>query len=182
MAVSPDLFEWFGYPVSIEGEPVYAMHRDHFILQKDDGEYIMYVSGIKDRRGCISTAVSQDLLKWQFCGYALTASSDSPLEPAWGAMESPFVIKKDDYYYLFVTYTDCSDSTYNDTLVFASKDPLDFGCYMGNENPAVPITHLYAHAPEILTENGKYFISTCGWKNKPNPHPGCISIAELKWK
>lgn len=182
LAISPDLFEWFGYSVNIEGEPFYAMHRDHFVLQKEDGEYIMYVSGIKDRRGCISTAVSRDLINWQFRGYALTASDSSPLRPAWGAMESPFVVKKDDYYYLFVTYTDCSDDTYNDTLVFASTNPFDFGCYMGSENPAVPVTRLYAHAPEILTEDGKDYITTCGWRNKPNPNPGCVSIAELKWK
>lgn len=97
-------------------------------------------------------------------------------------MESPFVVKKDDYYYLFVTYTDCSDATYNDTLVFASTNPMSFGCYMGSEDPAASITHLYAHAPEILTENGKDYITTCGWRTKPNPNPGCVSIAELKWK
>lgn len=182
LAVSPDLFEWFGYPLKIEGEPVYAMHRDHFVLRKDDGEYIMYVTGIKDRRGCISTAVSRDLLHWQFCGYALTSGEDAPLTPAWGAMESPFVVKKDDWYYLFVTYTDCSDDNYNNTLVFASKDPLNFGCYMGGEQAAVPVASLYAHAPEILEEGGKTYITTCGWRSKPNPNPGCVSIAELKWK
>lgn len=182
LAVSPDLFEWFGYPLKIEDEPVYAMHRDHFVLRKDDGEYIMYVTGIKDRGGCISVATSKNLLHWQFAGYALTSGEAAPLKPAWGAFESPYVVHKDGIYYLFVTYTDCSDENYNDTLVFASKDPLNFGCYMGKENPAVPITTLYAHAPEILEADGKTYITTCGWRSKPNPNTGCVSIAELGWK
>lgn len=182
LAVSPDLFEWFGYPVEIKGEPIYAMHRDHFVFKKADGEYLMYVSGIKDRRGCVSVASSFDLVHWTFRGYALTAAQDTPLTPAWGAMESPFIVEKDGYYYLFITYTDSGAKTYNDTLVFVSKDPLNFGCYMGNENPAVPITTLYAHAPEILCENGKYYITTCGWMRRPTPNPGCVSIAELIWE
>lgn len=48
--------------------------------------------------------------------------------------------------------------------------------------PALPITKLSAHAPEIIEENGKYYITTCGWRDKPVPHNGCISIAELDWK
>ena len=182
MAVSPDLFEWFGYPVRIEGEPLMAMHRDHFILRAESGEYFMYVTGVKDKRGCVSVASSFDLVRWTFRGYALTSGERAPLTPAWGAMESPFIVKRDGWYYLFVTYTDCSDRSYNDTLVFASKDMLNFGCYMGDENEAVPVTTLYAHAPEIIEENGKTFITTCGWRSKPNPNPGCVSIAELKWK
>ena len=182
LAVSPDLFEWFGYPLKIGGEPVYAMHRDHFVLQKDDGEYLMYVTGIKDRGGCISVARSKDLLHWEFAGFALTSGQNAPLKPAWGAMESPFVVQKDGLYYLFVTYTDCSKENYNDTLVFVSEDPLHFGCYMGQEDAAVPVTTLYAHAPEILQEGEKTYITTCGWRSQPTPNPGCVSIAELKWK
>ena len=182
LAVSPDLFEWFGYRPQIENEPIYAMHRDHFVFRKEDGEYLMYVSGIKDLRGCVSVASSRDLIHWNFRGYALTCARETPLSPAWGAMESPYIVQKDGWYYLFVTYTDSGSETYNNTLVFASEDPLNFGCYMGKENPAVPITELYAHAPEILIKNGKYHITTCGWLEKPNPNPGCVSIAELKWK
>ena len=181
MAISPDFCEWFGYPLHIENEPPMAVHRDHFVMKVDD-TYYMYVTGIKDRQGCISVCSSPDLLNWKFEGYALTCGSRAPLTPAWGATESPFIVKRGEYYYLFVTYTDCSEENYNNTLVFASKDPLNFGCYMGDENEAVPVTSLYAHAPEILEEDGKYFITTCGWRSKPNPNPGCVSIAQLKGK
>ena len=181
MAVSPDFYEWFGYPITIENEPPMAMHRDHFVMQIGD-LYYMYVSGIKDKKGCISVASSSDLLHWKFEGYALTSDDKAPLKPAWGAFESPFVVKRGDYYYLFVTYTDCDDANYNDTLVFVSQDPLHFGSYMSDTDPAQLITTLYAHAPEILEENDQYFITTCGWNSKPNPNKGCVSIAPLSWK
>lgn len=182
LSISPDMFEWFNYPVTIKNEPIMAMHRDHFVIKADNGEYLMYVSGVKDRRGCISVASSNDLLNWQFRGYALTADESSPLKPAWGAMESPFVVSRNGWYYLFVTYTDCSQRTYNNTLVFASQDPLNFGCYMGSSDEAKPITELYAHAPEVIEENGKYHITTSGWLKSPTPNAGCVSIADLEWK
>lgn len=47
---------------------------------------------------------------------------------------------------------------------------------------AMPITKLSAHAPEIIEENGKYYITTCGWTDKPVPHKGCVSITSLEWK
>ncbi len=179
LAISPDMFEWFGYRINIEGEPPMAVHRDHFVLKVDDG-YIMYASGIKDKRGCISVMRSDDLINWQFIGYALESGDNAPLSGCpWGAFESPFVLKKDGLYYLFTTYTDCSKENYNDTLVFVSADPLSFGVYYGSENGAQPITTLYAHAPEILFENGKYYITSCGWIDAPTPNKGCVSIAEL---
>lgn len=181
MAVSPDFYEWFGYPITIENEPPMVMHRDHFVMQIGD-RYYMYASGIKDKKGCLGVASSLDLLHWKFEGYALTSDDKAPLKPAWGAFESPFIVKRDDHYYLFVTYTDCNDANYNDTLVFASKDPLYFGCYMSDSDPAQLVTKLCAHAPEILQENDQYYITTCGWRNAPTPNKGCVSIAPLAWK
>ena len=35
---------------------------------------------------------------------------------------------------------------------------------------------------EYAEENGRYYITTCGWRDKPVPHNGCVSIAELDWK
>ena len=97
-------------------------------------------------------------------------------------MESPFVVKKDELYYLFVTYTDCSKENYNDTLVFVSKNPKNFGIYNGEKDGVQPITKIQAHAPEILKENGEYYITTCGWDWQDIPHPGAVSIARLEWR
>lgn len=182
LAVSFDMYEWFGHNVTLRNEPVMAAHRDHFVLQTDDGRYLMYVSGIHNKKGSVSVFSSDDLLNWEFQGFALTSGDDAPLKPAWGAMESPFVVKKDGLYYLFVTYTDSSDETYNDTLVFCSPDPCSFGEYNGENGTAVPITRIDAHAPEVICENGKYFITTCGWLGKPVANKGCVSVAPLEWE
>ncbi len=182
MAVSPELNEWFNYNIRIENEPPMAVHRDHFVLEIEPGHWLMYASGILDKRGCISLLESDNLINWRFVGYALTSDVCAPLTPPWGAFESPYVVKKDAFYYLFVTYTDCSDETYNDTLVFASDNPRRFGSYTGGMDGTQPITKLYAHAPEIVSECDNWFITTCGWNGKPNPNPGSVSIAELGWR
>ncbi|MBQ8341974.1 MAG: hypothetical protein IJY22_06355 [Clostridia bacterium] len=181
LAVSFDMYEWFGQTVTLQNEPLMAAHRDHFVLRLDDGTYLMYVCGVYQKRGAISCFSSEDLLAWRFEGYALTSGEQAPLHPAWGAMESPFVVKKDGEYYLFITYTDCSDKTYNDTLIFCSRDPLHFGEYNGEGEGAKPITKIYAHAPEVLEVDGKWYITTCGWRRKPTPHTGAVSIAPLEW-
>lgn len=181
LAVSFDSGDWFGQEISVEGLPPMACHRDHFVLQTGENEYIMYAVGVKDRKSSVCCMTSPDLLHWQFKGYALTSGEDAPLNPSWGAFESPYVVEKDGMYYLFITYTDCSKSTYHDTLVFASETPFSFGEYNGGNGGAVPITKLRCHAPEIIKENDKYFITTCGWR-RSSFTKGKVKIAELKWK
>ena len=80
-----------------------------------------------------------------------------------------------------MTYTDCSSETYCNTMVFCSEDPKCFGKYSGESAGAKPITVLNTHAPEILQVDGKYYITTCGWRRKPLPHEGAVSIALLDW-
>jgi len=181
LAVSFDMYEWFGTNVTLKNEPLMGAHRDHFVLKTDD-KYLMYVVGIYNKRGAVSCFSSVDLITWDFEGYALTSGKDAPLTPAWGAMESPYVVYKEGLYYLFVTYTDCSDDTYCNTMVFCSEDPKSFGEYNGDNGGVNPITVLNAHAPEILQENGRYYITTCGWRSKPLPNIGAVSIATLDWK
>lgn len=178
MAVSLDCVEWFGYEINLNA-PFFACHRDHFVMKTDESEWLMYVSGITpDGGGSIACLASSDLKNWDFCSYALTSAENAPLKPAWGALESPYVVKRGNLYYLFVTYTDCSASTYNNTLVFVSENPKDFGTCCGT---AKKVTSLNAHAPEIIECDGEWFITTCGWRGNPMPHDGCVSIARLKW-
>lgn len=178
LAVSVDLKEWMGYEIKLNGNPIFAVHRDHFVIKIGD-EYLMYAAGLFDGRGCISVMSSENLTDWNWYGYALTSGEDAPLTPAWGAFESPFVVKRDDGYYLFVTYTNSGHETYNDTLVFYSQDAKNFGEYNGGKGGAKPITRLKCHAPEILESNGKFYITTCGWLTRDIPNNGCVSIAEL---
>ncbi len=182
LAVSFDMYEWFGTNVTLNGEPLMGAHRDHFVLKISENEYLMYVVGVHNKKGAVSCFSSSDLLVWNFEGFALTSGDDAPLKPAWGAFESPYVVEKDGLYYLFATYTDCSDRTYCDTLVFCSANPKSFGEYNGENGGAKPITKLTAHAPEILQVDGNYYITTCGWRGKPLPYEGAVSIAPLEWK
>ena len=182
LSVSFDLFEWYNHTVTLNNEPLVSAHRDHFILKLENDSYLMYVVGTKDKKSCVSLFSSANLIEWDFVGYALTSGENAPLNPPWGAMESPYVIKKDGLYYLFLTYTDCNVENYHNTLVFVSSDPKSFGEYNGGSGGAVPVTTLFAHAPEIIEENGKYYITTCGWLNCKTPHEGCVSIAELDFK
>lgn len=180
-AVSFDMYEWFGTNVTLRNEPLFGAHRDHFVLRLSENRYLMYAVGVYKQRGAVSCFSSSDLLHWEFVGYALTSGENAPLTPAWGAFESPFVVKKENLYYLFVTYTDCRTENYHDTLVFCSSDPTSFGEYDG-ECGALPIARIHAHAPEIIEENGKYYITTCGWRGKNIPNEGAVSVAELGWK
>lgn len=180
LAVSFDMFEWFGTNVSLKDEPLMGAHRDHFVLKISDDEYLMYIVGVYEKRGAVSCFSSSDLITWNFENFALTSGEKAPLKPAWGAFESPFVVKKDGLFYLFVTYTDCSDATYNDTLVFCSNDPKNFGIYNGDDGTN-PIAKLQAHAAEVIEYDGKFYITTCGWNTKPNPNRGAVSIARLEW-
>ena len=156
-------------------------HRDHFVLKISQNEYLMYVVGVYNKKGAVSCFSSSDLLNWNFEGFSLTSGDSAPLKPAWGAFESPFVVKKDGLYYLFVTYTDGSDENYNDTLVFCSENPKSFGEYNGGRDGAIPITKIKAHAAEVLFQDEKFYITTCGWNSKPNPNKGAVSIAQLQW-
>ena len=182
LSISFDMYEWNNYAVRLHGEPPLASLRDHFVLRLDDGSFLMYIVGTKDKKSCVSLYRSENLLDWYFEGYALTSGPDSELNPAWGAMESPFIIKHEGLYYLFITYTDCSKENYHNTMVFASENPRSFGIYNGENGENKPITKLFAHAPEIFTYNGQMYITTCGWNGYGVPHEGAVSYAPLLWK
>ena len=73
--------------------------------------------------------------------------------------------------------------SYHNTLVFASQSPRCFGEYNGEVGGAIPITKIFAHAPEIIKDGDNYFITTCVWNGYHDvPNPGAVSIAPLKWK
>lgn len=183
LAISFDMYEWYNYAVKLNNEPPMAAHRDHFILKLGENRFLMYVVGTKDRRSCVSLFTSENLLEWDFHGYALTSGEDAPLSPPWGAMESPFVVCKDGLYYLFLTYTDCSEENYHNTLVFVSSDPYSFGEYNGEKGGSVPVAKLFAHAPEVIFDGEEWYITTCGWNGyKGVPNPGAVSIARLEWR
>ena len=179
LAVSFDMGDWFGYEINMKNVPPMACHRDHFVFKHGD-VWVMYATGIKDGKSAVSVMTSSDLQNWNFYGYALTSGDNAPLNPSWGAFESPFVVEKDGGFYLFTTYTDCLPANYHNTLVFYSDSPFDFGCYNADNSGAVPVANLHCHAPEIVNDNGKWKITTCGWR-RSSFAKGALKIADLEW-
>ena len=180
MAVTNDVSHWMGHQINVAGNPVMSVNRDHMVIRVGD-IWLMYASGLKDGYSCVSLLISSDLINWNFYGYALTSSDAAPLNPPWGAFESPFVVEHDGLYYLFTTYTNCEHENYHNTLVFCSSSPYDFGNYTYENHNKTVIANLKSHAGEIINDNGKYYITSCGWNGYDIPFEGGVAIAELSF-
>lgn len=182
MATSFELGHWMEHTAAIEGAPLDSCHRDSMVFKRDDGTWLMYITGIDGKYGVVSVLESTDLVNWKFLRFALRTSGNAENNPPWGATESPYVVKIDGLYYLFITYTDCKHHNYHNTLVFCSKDPTDFGIYTGDNEDVLVIAKLHAHAPEIIQDDdGQWYITTCGWTNYGTPIEGAVAIAKLEW-
>ena len=146
--------------------------RDACIFYDDEvGKYLMYyaATGI-----CLRT--SDDLIHWSEPTVVMTAPD------GFQEAESPFVIKRYGYYYLFVSGFD-----YGRMAVYASKDYRNFGHPINDL-----IGELNGHAPEIVTVDGKDYIAcaainaTDGKEVYPGGQPAQTNIAgvyiqELRW-
>jgi len=192
LATSDELCHWMENPVYLHDAPLDSCHRDSMVLQMEDGSWLMYATGIHRRYGVISVFKSNDLVNWTFLKYALTTSGNASITPAWGdtsepyppwgATESPFVVKMEGYYYLFITHTSGSLDSYHNTLVFRSEDPTNFGEYTGDNEDEMVIAKLYAHAPEVIQDSdGQWYITSAGWCGRNTPVEGGVAIAKLEW-
>ena len=181
MAVTNELYHWMGHEIHVTGNPVMSVNRDHMVLRVGD-RWLMYASGLRNGYSCISLLTSTDLVNWEFSGYALTSSGNAPLNPPWGALESPYVLEYRGMYYLFVTYTDCSYENYQNTLVFCSPDPCFFGDYTGDNGGQMVLATLRSHAGEVIREGDSYYITCAGWRGFDIPCEGGVAIAELTFE
>ena len=178
-------FEYVG--IAMQND--YRFLRDTMVLKLDGGGFVLYATDLVDGKDSISAWRSKDLDSWTYYGVVFTAvkpaSVWAPLPSS--ACESPFVVKRDDGYYLSMTLTNQVRSTYIKSPVFFSEDPLNFGVYAagGKGETARYVTTYAAHAPEIVKDGDKWWITTAGWPGFPRPE-GCpdhlACIAPLEWK
>ncbi|MBI9061500.1 MAG: family 43 glycosylhydrolase [Marinilabiliaceae bacterium] len=164
MAESGDMFEWKRHEFNpLFSDPGHA--RDSYIL-KDKGIYYFYYTRTfneVDLRSCVAVRTSPDLKHWS--GPKIVHTQAYECDHG-GDGESPFVVKKDGLYYLFV----CRAMTdYNQTHVYWSNDPMNFPV----ENF---VCELPTHASEVIkVSDDEWYISNTGWDKKG------LYVAPLKW-
>jgi hypothetical protein len=74
--------------------------------------------------------------------------------------------------------------SYNDTLIFQSDNPYDFGVYRGQRNSPSLVANLAAHGPEYiyLADKDTWYITTAGWPWIASITAGEAAIAPLEWQ
>jgi beta-fructofuranosidase len=163
LATSPDLKDWTrspDNPLVVDGFDA----RDPFVLRIGD-QWVMYYTATSEPDGgnhIVAYVTSNDLLTWSNRGVAFTDLSSG----TWGGpTESPFVVKRGRFYYLFIGPRDNYDSTH----VFASDDPFLWTIEK-------KVGDLPAHAAEVMEDtDGRWYVSRAGWGK------GGVYLAPLSW-
>ena len=169
LATSDDGFTWTRHaqnPLVIDGYEA----RDPMVLRLED-RWVMYYTANSEPQGgnhIVAAAESDDLVHWS--GRTVVYRDDLVGTGA-GPCESPFVVRRDDTYYLFMGPADSAEAmrqqaageridwptVYSSTLVLASDDPLHF-------ERADEVGYITSHAAEVIVdESGNDWISHCGW-------------------
>ena len=168
LATSTDLKSWSrseSNPLFIDGFHA----RDPMVLKVGD-QWVMYYTANSDPAGgnhVVAYRTSSDLLNWSERQIAFT---DPATGKGGGPTESPFVVRRGSYYYLFLSMRHgYVPGFYADTGVFRSTDPFhwDLDDQVGS---------IDAHALEVIRDaDGQWYISHCGW------YQGGAYLASLTW-
>ncbi|MEU6981922.1 glycosyl hydrolase family 32 [Streptomyces sp. NPDC046324] len=161
LATSTDLFTWTREPSG----PLFRGRaaRDPMVLRVG-GEWVMYYTELSDVGGhhVVAYRRSADLLHWSEPGVAFTdASTDATVS----VTESPYVVQRDGWYYLFIG----PRNGYEGTEVLASRDPFHFALagYAG---------HVPGHAVEVIADGERWYVSAAGWFRNG------LYVAPLYWR
>lgn len=150
-------FENWERRVLFEGANPFA--RDPYVYSENGTHYVIFTEGL-----ALKYRTTEDFVNF----------SDEKLllgdKFAGAQLESPFLLKKDGIYYLFVCVWDGNNGDYDDrTFVYASET-------LAGLDRGAPITMLRAHAPEIVKdEDGTYYMLSVFY-----PENG-VSAVKLKW-
>lgn len=147
--------------------------RDACIFFDDSlNRYVMYYADNTPR--AVLARTSQDAAHWSEPVVVMTTPSP---RAAFCSPESPFVLRRDGLYYLFVSGFD-----YGRVALYVSENPFDFGDPEANK-----IGELSGHAPEIVIQDGKHYIACAHISSVPGKAPGKADlwgtyIQELQWE
>lgn len=197
-AESEDGIHWSGRCVTMTA-PCHKFFRDPMVLEAAPGQWLLYATGRGRYFSRVDLYQSFDLEHWQYIGAALRCTWGSERNSPFASTESPTVIVHDERYYLSVTYNNDSyfwsgilllfkvwlnKTSYNDTLVFHADNPYEFGAYGGAKRAPNLVARLQTHAPEWLRhpQNGKWYITTCGWPWVSTLTHGEAAVAPLEWE
>ena len=163
LATSTDLKHWTRHPqnpVVVDGYHA----RDPFVMRHEAG-WVMYYTGTSAPEGghhVVLCQTSTDLIHWE---HRREVFRDARVGRGGGPTESPFVVRRGPYYYLFIG----PRGGYVGTDVFRSKDLFQWTV----DGLA---GHIDAHAAEVVRDtDGAWYVSHCGWGK------GGLYLAPLLW-
>lgn len=176
LMTSPDGRNWTRFQNSEGLSRVFAgpgAARDEYVVRFGDTWY-MYYTGHHDRsveNESIYVRTSSDLINWS--DWALAHFAD-PEFRTHRTCESPVVVERGGYYYLF--RSGGYDRPEGSTAVFRSDNPLDFG--IGDPRDKY-VCNIPAHASEIIVaDDGREYISKIF-----EPETGyAIFLTDLHWE
>ncbi|MEU9159971.1 family 43 glycosylhydrolase [Streptomyces sp. NPDC048424] len=161
LATSADLFTWTREPSGPLFRGLAA--RDPMVLRVG-GEWVMYYTELSGTGGhhVVAHRRSADLLHWSEPG---TAFTDATTDTTVSVTESPYVVERDGWYYLFIG----PRGGYEGTDVLASRDPFrfDLAGYAG---------HVAGHAVEVVADGEEWYASAAGWFRNG------LHVAPLYWR
>ncbi len=195
---STDGIHWRGHEVTLKA-PFHRFFRDPMVLEVAPSQWLLYTTARGRYYSRVDVYQSFDLHDWQYIRGALETGPGSERNSPFASTESPNVVCVEERYYLAVTYNNDSffwpgmlmllrvwrnRASYDETLVFHSSCPYDFGRYDGRSRAPTLVARLEAHAPEFIEhpETGEWAITTCGWPWVANITSGEVAVAALSWR
>lgn len=183
LATSTDLWEWERH----EENPLFTdgwSGRDPMVIRLPEdldatgasgeslaGKWIMYYTATDPPDGgnrIVAYRTSDDLIHWSD---RAVAYRDPTTGRGGGTTESPFVVRRGDWYYLFIAPRGGPGNgyAYAGTDIFRSRSPVGF-------KPEDIVGHIPAHAAEVVRDtDGQWYITHCGWGQ------GGVYLAPLRW-
>jgi hypothetical protein len=195
---SRDGIAWDEHTVTMPA-PNHKFFRDPMVLAVSEDQWLLYATARGRYYSQVDVYQSFDLRKWQYIRTALRTARGSERNSPFASTESPTVARYRGRYYLALTYANDSffwpglmtllrhwpdPPSYNNTLVFHSANPYDFGSYRGLSHSPTLLTRLEAHAPELVEhpDTGDWYITTAGWPWVATLTSGEVAVAPITWE